>query len=130
MFVNDFIQPYPVLSGIVGETLEQGSHKAVMWGEDGLIYLATAPEKAVGVLLSTTPDSCEKGATVSFLVRQVGLLEVAESVLAGDFLTINEQGQGVKAKAGDVIFGRAFTSGETGTFVQTNITPYGATLGG
>ncbi len=129
MFVTNFVQDSPTISLPVGEDLGDISHKAVAFTPEGKVTLATEGASAMGVALSTCTD-ISSGDFVDVLVKDIGLLQVAESVACGDFVTINEEGLGKKATSGTAVFGRAFTSGDVGASIQVQISPCGAYLGG
>lgn len=117
------------VSGVLGKDLLSGRHRAVMWDEKGLVCVADGGASAFGVLLSSTADERKKGDSVDVLIKNIGLLEVAEAVSVGDFVSINELGQGVKASSGMVIFGRAMSAGSgENAVVQVLIMPCGATM--
>lgn len=129
-FLNDFVMSSPVMSFEAGEEIVEGRHCAVMFDESGSVVLADSAVDAFGILLSTTPVFVEKGEAVSVLVKDIAYLEVEEEISAGDFVSVNENGKGVKAEEGDVVFGRAVTSVYGSGLVQVQIQACGVTLGG
>lgn len=130
-YSNDFVHTSPVRAEALGTNLENGSGKAVMYDEEGNVVLATDGAKAVGVLQLSTGASLEKGDTVSFLTKDTGLMKSGEAITKGSLVSVNSEGLAITAKTGAVVFGRAFTSSsEAGAFVQVQISPCGATLGG
>ncbi len=125
-YQNSFVHTSPTTRELAGETLENACHKAVAYDGNGDMVLAITGEEAVGLLLSTTPETVEKGEAVDVLLKDVGLLVSAEVISKGDFITI-ENGCGKVASTGDVIFGRAITAcEEVGDVVQVRVIAAGA----
>jgi hypothetical protein len=124
--LNAFINASPTICEQAGARIDDPAHKAVMYDADGNAVLATSGDKAIGVILSSAPDPIVKGEDVHILVKYIGLLSAGSAIAKGDLLTINAKGQGVPAKSGDFIFGRAFTAAmEAGETVQVQIHPMG-----
>lgn len=132
-YLTSFIDNSPTRQETLGADIEGAPHKAVMYNEDGNIVLATDAAKAVGILLSDTRQiivdgklTAQKGAAVTVLVKNIGLLEAGEEISKGDLVTINDKGQGKTAASGDFVFGRAFTAAAAaGELVQIQICPIG-----
>ncbi len=128
---SDFVGTSPTQAGILGEDLTNGSHKAVMYDENENVVLATDSTKAMGILLSSTGKILSKGDTVSYLISNIGLMEIGEAVNRGDLVSVNGKGQAVVAKTGSTVFGRAFTSGtKENSLIQVMVCPVGSILGG
>lgn len=106
-----FMRTHPTIWEKLGADLSNGRHKAVAFNESGEIVLATNGEDAVGIILSSLSPEAKLGDDVEVLVKDIGLLEVGEPVKKGDSLTINEEGLGVIATEGQVVFARALTVG-------------------
>ena len=125
-FLNAFINNSSTIVENAGSDIEKPAHKAVMYDENGDVVLANSGEKAIGVILSDSLDPIKKGKQVNILIKYIGLLEAGEAIKKGDFITINENGQGVTAESEDFIFCRAFTTvAEAGECVQAQINPMG-----
>jgi phosphohistidine swiveling domain-containing protein len=124
--LNAFINESATIYEKAGAIIVAPAHKAVMYDEDGNVILAASGEKAIGVILSSTSDPIEKDAPVHILIRAIGLLEAAEAIKKGAYVTIDATGRGTVAKSGEAIFGRAFTSvAAEGECVQVQINPMG-----
>jgi hypothetical protein len=124
--LTSFINNSSTIWEKAGAQIDEPAHKAVMYDTDGNVVIATDGESAIGVILSSTLDPIASSAPVHILVKNIGLLEVAEPIAKGAFVTINADGQGVNASSGDFIFGRAFTAPKTaGEVVQIQINPMG-----
>ena len=120
--LNSFINESPTICEKAGTNIDAPAHKAVMYDDDGNVVLATSGEKAIGVILSSSPDPIIKGSQVNILISCIGLLEAGGEIKKGDYVTINSAGQGVVAEENDHVFGRAFTkSGNAGEVIQIQI---------
>lgn len=125
-FLNAFINNSSTIVEKAGTEITAPAHKAAMYDDDGNVVLADSGDKAIGVILSDSPNPIKKGCQVNILIKYIGLLEAGGAIKKGDFITINANGQGVKAGDGDFIFGRAFTAVSTaGECVQVQINPMG-----
>jgi len=124
--LNSFINNSATIWEKAGEQIDAPAHKAVMYDANGNVVLAASGDKAIGVILSSTPDPIQQGAPVHILIKHIGLLEAGGASAKGDFVTINANGQGVAAESDDFIFGRAFTAATTaGEAVQVQINQMG-----
>ena len=124
--LNSFINQSPTIYEKAGAEIKAPAHKAVMYDAGGDVVIATDASRAIGVILSSSPDPIAAGAPVHVLVKDIGLLEAGGAIDKGDFVTINAAGQGVKAASGSFIFGRALTAPkEAGEAVQVQINPMG-----
>ncbi|MFI3253512.1 MAG: capsid cement protein [Eubacteriales bacterium] len=127
-YSNSFVQTSATVREAAGEVLEGACHKAVAYDSSGDVVLAQEGKSAFGLLLSSTGDKVSVGEEVDVLVKDVGLLEVAEAVDKGDFVTI-EDGCGKVASSGDYVFGRAMTASyEAGDLIQVRIGAFGAVI--
>jgi hypothetical protein len=124
--LNSFINNSATIVEKAGAQLNAPAHKAVMYDADGNVVLATSGEKAIGTVLSSSPDPIAAGAPVHILIKYIGLLAAGGAIAKGDLVTIDANGQGVPAQTGDFIFGRAYTAAnEAGEAVQVQINPMG-----
>jgi len=124
--LTSFINNSATIVENAGVDIAAPAHKAVMYDTDGNVVIATNGEEAIGVILSSSLDPIQQGRQVHILIKYIGLLEAGGAIAKGDFVTINANGQGVKAQSGDFIFGRAFTAAETaGEAVQVQINQMG-----
>lgn len=129
-YYNAVINQSPTICGTLGADVPAGKHKAVQYAADGTLLLATNGENAVGVLLSTTDDDAKKGDEVTFLIRDIGLMETGGAVAIGDLVTVDENGRAIKATTGSAVFGRAFSTAEGADYtIGVNIIASGATMG-
>jgi hypothetical protein len=124
-FLNAFINNSSTVTENAGADIAAPAHKAVMYNLNGDVVIATSGDKAIGVILSDTPDPVKAGEQVHIQIKYIGLLIAAGAITKGDFITINATGQGITAAEGDFIFGRAFTAVEAGEAVQVQINPMG-----
>ncbi len=132
-FLTSFCNASNTISERLGADIPNAPHKAVMFDSNGDVVLAADPSKAIGILLSDTPQTdsdaaptAKKGSAVSILIKNIGLLEAGESITKGALVTINASGQGVPAASGSFIFGRAFSSASAaGQLFQVQINPSG-----
>ena len=123
--LNAFINDSPTVTEYAGATLAEPAHKAVAYDADGNAILATNGVEAFGVILSDTRDPVKQGQPLNILIKNIGLLEAGSAIYKGDPITINTAGQGVRAIAGQFIFGWAFTTVDVGGCVQVMITRSG-----
>ena len=121
-YLNSFINDSNTITERAGAELKAPAHKAAMYDADGNAAIATSGEKAIGIILSASPDPIEKGGTVQILISCIGLLEAAGPIAKGDPVTIDASGLGKAAVAGDHIFGRAFSAASAaGECIQVRI---------
>ena len=124
--LNSFINNSATIVENAGADIVAPAHKAVMYDVDGNVVIATSGDKAIGLILSSSPDPIKAGRQVHFLVKEIGLGEAGGAISKGDFVTVNATGQLIKATSGAFIFGRAFTSTtEAGEAVQVQVNPMG-----
>jgi len=127
-YLNSFINNSPTIIEKAGTDLVNPACKAVMYDDNGNIVTANSGDKAIGVVLSDVSSSVVKGDTLSILIKDIGLIEAGGEISKGDALSVNENGQAIKAETGSFIFGFAF-SGATavGEVVQIQINKAGKT---
>jgi len=125
VFLNAFINESATITENAGVDLELPAHKAVAYDPDGNVVFAEDGETAIGIVLSPSIDPIVAGKRVEILIKYIGLLEISEELLKGDFVTIGAGGVGKKAASGDFIFGRAFTHSMPGECVQVQINQAG-----
>ena len=133
-YLTAFINNSPTVRENAGADITNAAHKAVMYDDGGNAVLATAGDKAVGVVLSTARSNendagdallTKKGMAIDILVKDIGLIEAAGAIKKGDALTVNA-GRAAVAAAGDFIFGWAFSSAvAAGELVHIQITKSG-----
>ena len=99
-----------------------------MYDDNGNVVTADSGEKAIGVVLSGDSSFVVKGDTLNILIKDIGLIEAGGAISKGDALSVNENGQAVKAEAGSFIFGFAFSEATAaGEAVQIQINKAGKT---
>lgn len=127
-YTSNFVQNSPIITYLAGEDFVGGRGKAVTFGEEGAVILATSVENAFGVLAVSTEDIVSTGERVEVHWKDIVLLAVSEAVSQGDLITLGEDGCGKKAVSGDKVFGRCFSLGEAGSLVRVSVSPYGGTV--
>jgi hypothetical protein len=109
-----------------GAALDTPRFKAVMYDGNGDAILATSGDKAVGVILGDTPNTIAVGDQLHILIKNIGLLQVSAAVTKGSAVTIDANGLGKTAAAGDYVFGYAFTAAAAANdLIQIQITKTG-----
>jgi hypothetical protein len=136
-YVNSFINNSPTIRENAGADIVNAAHKAVAYDANGNVILATSGYIAIGLVLGDataidtgTQLTTKTGFPLDILIKEIGLLEAGGDIAKGDLVTINAEGQGVKAGAGDFIFGLAFTAAAEGEAAQVQITRSGYNSGG
>ena len=132
-YLTAFINDSPTIREAAGTDITNAAHKAVMYNTDGDVVLATDASKAIGVVLSTAAAEdvgadliTRAGMQIDILVKYIGLIEVGGVLAKGDPITINANGQGVRAAATDFVFGWAFSNaGAAGELAHVQITRTG-----
>ena len=125
-YLNAFINNSDTIAEKAGAELKNARHKAVMYDSDGNVIIATSGDKAIGVVLSNTAETVEKGYDLHILIKQIGLVEAGGAIAKGDLVTVNSTGQVTKAASGEFIFGRAYTAAEVAEgLVQVQINHMG-----
>ena len=127
-YLNSFINKSSTIIEKAGTNLVNPAHKAVMYDDNGNVVTASSGDKAIGVVLSDVSSSVVKGDTLSILIKDIGLIEAGGEISKGDALSVNENGQAIKAEAGSFIFGFAFSGANAaGEVVQIQINKAGKT---
>lgn len=136
-YLNAFIQNSATITEKAGTDLTNPRHLAVMYDTNGNVVIATSGDKAIGLVLSDTPQndsgnpSVKAGRDLNILIKYIGLGTAGGAIVKGDLLTVNATGQVTTAASGDFIFGRAFTAATAaGETVQVQINPMGYYGGG
>ena len=115
MFIGSTTNSSPTRLFDVADTLS-GAFTAVTLTKDGLI---TANENSVPVGILT--GDCD-GDTATVQVTGGALWKAGgTSIVAGDFLSANENGLAVKATSGQFAFGIALTNASSSAVVETQI---------
>jgi hypothetical protein len=124
--LNSSINNSATIVEMAGVDFPTPAHKAVMYDTSGNVVVATSGENAIGVVLSSSLDPIVANNQVHIAIKYLVLLETGDVVAKGDKVTINSNGQAVKADAGDFIFGRAFeASAAAGQVVVVQINQMG-----
>jgi hypothetical protein len=124
--LNSFVNASPTIEARAGAEIDEPAHKAVMFDSDGNVVIATSGDKAIGTILSSSPDPIHAGEPVHILIKYIGLAVAGAAIAKGDLVTVNATGQVITADEGDFIFGRAFTAATAaGQAVQVQINGMG-----
>lgn len=129
-YMTASINNSPTIQATLGAEIKDAVGKAVAFDGNGTIAQATTESDAFGILISTTSTDAQLGEEVTVQIRFTGLMKAGGAIPAGSLVAVDDTGCAIVAEAGDMIFGRAFTSTtEAGELFQCNITPTGANLG-
>ena len=121
MYISTGISESPVISGKATAAIENGALLAVKFDANGGIVLAGVGEKAIGILISTTPDSVVAGETVTVQIDDIGLWKTGAAVLAGAELTSDVAGKAVTAVAGNYVTATALEAGGIDEIIKVQI---------
>lgn len=110
MFISTSINDSPVITGKATAAINNGAFLAAKFDANGGIVLAGAGEKALGVLIATTPDAVAAGGDVTVQIKDIGLWKTGAAVAAGAELTSDANGAAVTAAAGNYVTAIALES--------------------
>lgn len=132
-YMTNGINPSPTIAIQISDTaFAEGKNmiteiggKGVKFAADGGAVLCSAVgEKAIGVVTIDNDVVVAKGDNISVQIKDNGLVKVAEAVVAGDELTVNADGEFVKATAGNFVRAIALANGTADSFVRTMLVGY------
>lgn len=96
------------LTGIAAADILSGAGKAVKYNDDGQIVLCgAAGEAALGILILQTAETVKAGESVTIQTSGKGKAVAGGEIKAGDLLAVDAKGALVKAEAGNHVVGQA-----------------------
>ena len=106
--IGTSISTSPTITGIAASDITNGAGKAVKYDENGKIVLcSTAGEAMLGVIILQTADTVKAGESVTIQTCCKGKAVAGGDIKAGDLLAVDASGTFTKAAAGNQIVGQA-----------------------
>lgn len=103
MFLSTGINDSPTIVGKSTGAIANGAFLAAKFDAAGGIVLAGAGEKALGLLIASTPEAVAAGEDVTVQIKDVGLWKTGAAVAAGAELTSDAAGAAVTAAVGNYV---------------------------
>lgn len=119
MYIGTSINKSPVIAGVAGAEITKGAGKAVKFDGSGKIVLCdTAGEAAIGVLIMQTADTVAAGDSVTVQISGRGQAVASDTIAAGDLLSVTTSGTMAKAAATNYVVGQALSAGAANGFME------------
>lgn len=120
MYTGYTVNDSPTRVFTAAESLTGGAFTAVALGENGAIP-ATASNVPVGIITAENDPTIPAGEDVTVQVRGGGYWIVAESIKAGDYLSVGAGGKAVKSTSGKFIYAQAMKPAAANAVAEVQI---------
>ena len=125
VYQSNMINSSPTITGVAAAEIADVRCKGVKFDENGKIVLAsTAGEAIIGVGILTNDSVTPEGFDVDIQVKDIGIVMVSGTVVAGAELAVDANGTFTTAAEGQFVAAIALEPGVDGQVIRAQLVKY------